>query len=115
MPRRWCHAQIATRLARELSPPAEGARGAGRDRAAPAIAREDRVAVPRLSLPLAADVLEQLLAALPERLAGRTEGVERGAEERDDGRGRGERDVGIERLVGARTHLPLDGSEGGVG
>src|SRR5437867_10053463 len=72
-----------------------GARGAGRHRAAPTLAREDRVAVTRLSLPLTADVLEQLLAALPEGLAGGTEGVERGAEERYDGRGRGERDVGI--------------------
>src|SRR5439155_22794655 len=56
-----------------------------------------------------------LLAALPERLAGGTEGVLRGAEERHDGRGRGERDVGVELLVGARTHLPLDGTERGVG
>src|SRR5439155_1008113 len=68
----------------------------------------------RLGLPLAADVLEDLLAALPERRARWTEGIEGAAEQRHDRRGRGERDVGIERLVMVRTHLPLDGSEGGV-
>src|SRR5207245_11158043 len=92
-----------------------GARGARWDRAAPALAREDRVAVARLSLPLAANVLEELLAALPERRARRTEGVERGAEEGHDRRRPGERDIGIERVDSVRTHLPLDGSEGGVG
>src|SRR3989475_3392328 len=91
-----------------------GARGARRDGAAPAVARKHGVAVARLGLPLAADVLEDLLAALPERRARWTEGIEGAAEQRHDRRGRGERDVGIERLVMVRTHLPLDGSEGGV-
>src|SRR5206468_11541648 len=91
-----------------------GARGARRDGAAPAVARKHGVAVARLGLPLAADVLEDLLAALPERGARWTEGVEGAAEERHDGRGRGERDLGVERLVTVRTHLPLDGSEDGV-
>src|SRR5207253_3120442 len=77
-----------------------GARGARRDGAAPAVACEDRVAVRRLGLPLATHVLEDLLAALPERRARWTEGVEGAAEQRHDRRGRGERDVGTERLVG---------------
>src|SRR5213078_4287792 len=112
MPRADCHAVgarvVATRRAIEDMVVVEvPARGAGRDRAAPAIAREDRVALPRLSLPLAADVLEDLLAAFPERRAGWTEGIEGAAKEHHDRWGRGERNVGIEHLVAVRTHLPL--------
>src|SRR5436309_15086300 len=76
-----------------------GTRGARRDGAAPAVACEDRVAVRRLGLPLATHVLKDLLAALPERRARWTEGVEGAAEQRHDRRGRGERDVGTKRLV----------------
>src|SRR5436309_10404034 len=105
MPRRWCQAQTVIRLSRALPPPRErgaeeqvvvmevAARCAGRHRAPPAVAREDRVAVPRLALPLGLDVLEQALEPAPARLAGLGKDRDRLAQQDGERGGRVEDDL----------------------
>src|SRR5205814_9574245 len=70
------------------------ARRARRDRAAPAVAREDRIAVAGLRAPLLVHVVEEALEAPPGRLGG----------EREAGGGAGgaagDRAGGVERDVG---------------
>src|SRR5438552_5888240 len=80
------------------------ARRACRDRAAPAVAREDRIAVARLRTPLLVHVVEEALEAPPGRLGEPGEAGDRAAEEDGDRGGGEERDVGVD---GVRTHLPL--------
>src|SRR6185369_5495242 len=79
-------------------------RRADGDGAAPAIAGEDRIAMARLPLPFGLDVQEKRFEPADERVAGVGEGEDRGTEERHDGDGCRERDLGVRELpLGART------------
>ena len=79
-----------------------GARRAGRDRAAPAVALEDGIAMPGGAFPLGHHVEKEALEALPERCTPWREGADGRPEESDDGGGTREADLGV---GAARTHL----------
>src|SRR5439155_4347866 len=87
------------------------ARRARRDRAAPAVAREDGIPVAGLRAPLLVHVVEEALEAPPGRLGGQGEAGDGAAEEDGDGDGGVKRDVGVDRV---RTHLPLGPHEPGA-
>jgi hypothetical protein len=84
--------QIATRAA-----PGNGA--------APAVAREHRIAVARGAFPLGDHMSEDPLERRPARLGGMGEGIERIPEERDDRRGTSEAYLGVRNLGDTRTDL----------
>src|SRR5207245_9754235 len=86
-------------------------RRARRDRTAPAVAREDGIAVAGLRAPLLVHVVEEALEAPPGRLRGQGEAGDGAAEEDGDRDGGVKRDVGV-NLV--RTHLPLGRDEPGA-
>src|SRR5207247_8990263 len=88
-------------------------RRAGRHGAAPAIAREDRVAVTRLLLPFGPRVLEEPLEAAPRRLEGLGKGRDRLAQQHLERGGGEEDDLRVEgRAFLVRTHLALRADEG---
>src|SRR5207247_9248324 len=75
---------------------------------APAIAREDRVAVTGLLLPFGPRVLEEPLEAAPRRLEGLGKGRDRLAQQHLERGGGEEDDLRVEgRAFLVRTHFPL--------
>jgi len=85
-------------------------RSAGRHRAAPAVAREDRIAVARLRAPLVVYVVEEALEAPPGGFRRQDEARDRAAKEDGDRFGGEERDVGVDGVRRFFVIVPLPAS-----